>query len=207
MKLPRYTGHGWNSLGPALLTETIIEECHLTRFNNHLKLDLKRTRRCFCRQEWMIGFDICVIPRNSPSSLVGRHRSCGNITVLSSMAFYPMKVGLFGFYSFYSYINWLLQFLFLYHLVTTVPIHISFGYYNSYSYIIWLLQYSSYIIWVLQRLFPYNLVTTAHIPISVKLLTFQFPRPMRDQSCSEVRPTNFGKIGFSDLTVSTSLAK
>ena len=69
---------------------------------------------------WMIGFDICVTPRNSPSSLVGRHRSCGNITVLSSMAFYPMKVGLFGFYSFYSYIIWLLQLLFLYHLVTTV---------------------------------------------------------------------------------------
>ena len=68
------------------------------------------------RVVWMIGFDICVIPRNSPSSLVGRHRSCGNITVLSSMAFYPMKVGLFALYSF----NWLLQLLFLYHLVTTV---------------------------------------------------------------------------------------
>jgi len=55
----RYTGKGWNSLGPALLTETIIEECNLTR--------------------------------NSASSLVGRHRSCGNITVLSSTAFYPFK--------------------------------------------------------------------------------------------------------------------
>ena len=30
--------------------------------------------------------------RNSASSLVGRHRSCGNITVLSSTAFYPFKV-------------------------------------------------------------------------------------------------------------------
>ena len=28
----RYTGKGWNSLGPALLTETIIEECNLTRW-------------------------------------------------------------------------------------------------------------------------------------------------------------------------------
>ena len=31
--------------------------------------------------------------RNSATSLVGRHRSCGNLTILSSAAFYPFKVG------------------------------------------------------------------------------------------------------------------
>ena len=124
MKLPRYTGHGWNSLGPALLTETIIEECHLTRFNNHLML-FEKDKEMFLspRVVWMIGFDIFVIPRNSPSSLVGRHRSCGNITVLSSMAFYPMKVSLFGFLFLYHLVT-TVNFLFLYYLGTTAPIPI-----------------------------------------------------------------------------------
>lgn len=54
-----FTGRGWNSLGPVLLTNTLIEECDLHR--------------------------------NIWKDLVGRHRPCGNITILSHPSFYPFR--------------------------------------------------------------------------------------------------------------------
>ena len=47
-----------------------------------------------CRFFWIFKSCETRSYRNSATSLVGRHRSCGNITILSSAAFYPFKVGL-----------------------------------------------------------------------------------------------------------------
>ena len=61
---------------------------------------LKPSKRNVTWQGWISGLcQHCLhiakiyISRNSATSLVGRHRSCGNITILSSVAFYPFKVG------------------------------------------------------------------------------------------------------------------
>ena len=91
----RYTGRGWNSLGPALLTETLKEECHLAR----LEIGIMSFNDIILLHLYLYLYLLCIYTctctyRNSATSLVGRHRSCGNITILSSAAFYPFKVGL-----------------------------------------------------------------------------------------------------------------
>ena len=69
-----------------------ILECQLARLENCISLVKGRGQLTF-KDGFLFGtFLLWHCYRNSATALVGRHRSCGNLTILSSPAFYPFKV-------------------------------------------------------------------------------------------------------------------
>ena len=71
----RYTGVGWNSLGPVLLTDVIRKDF----------LGRRHSMICnHCR-------DLCHLGKGQNEPLLGHHPNCYNLTVLNHSYFYPIK--------------------------------------------------------------------------------------------------------------------
>ena len=73
----RYTGLGWNSLGPVLLTDVI--RWLYSNFSETLLSVINCVR------------DLCHLGKGQNEPLLGHHPHCFNLTVLDHSYFYPIK--------------------------------------------------------------------------------------------------------------------